>query len=101
MLNSAYKKPRSLDLYHNWLALYFNQRLEKCFEVTENVKKLMFEEDCAELRPKVSLLRQSRRKYLKQKKINSLDLRATQNKWKIWDALSLFLISKHVVTLVS
>ena len=44
----------------------FYQRLEKWFEVIENVNKLKFEGDWAELRPKVCLLKQSRTKYLEQ-----------------------------------
>ena len=44
----------------------FNQRFEKCFEVTENVKKLTFQGDWAKLRSKVSFFRQTRTKYLEQ-----------------------------------
>ena len=77
MLNSAYTKPLNLELYCNWIALYINQRLEKCFEVTENV---IF----------------SWRKYLKQNKFSKtgqdlqvsisnaiLNLRATKKQGKI------------------
>ena len=42
--------------------------LEKCFEVTENLKKFKFEGDWVELWPNICLLRQSRTKYLAQSK---------------------------------
>ena len=46
------------------LTLHLYYRLEKCFEVVENVKKLNFEGNWAELLPKLYLLRQSQTKYL-------------------------------------
>ena len=66
MQNSAYTNPINLELWRNWRALYFYWRLEKRFEVIENIKKLELEEDWVELGPKVSLLRQSQAKYMEQ-----------------------------------
>ena len=44
----------------------FLKRMEKCFDNIQNVKKLKFEADWAELRPKICLFRQSWAKYLEQ-----------------------------------
>ena len=47
-----------LQTWKLWLALYFFQRLEKHFEVMENLKKKKFEGDWAEFLRKICLLRQ-------------------------------------------
>ena len=44
--------------------LMFPIKLEKCFDDMQNVKKINFEGDWTELRPKMFFLRESRTKYL-------------------------------------
>ena len=46
--------------------IIFSLKIRKCFNNIQNVKKLEFEEDWAELRPKNCLLRQSWAKDLEQ-----------------------------------
>ena len=63
--NSAYTKPLNLEFYWNWIALYFNKRLEK-LKLQKMPKKITFVGDWAKLRPKFSFLKQSQTKYLEQ-----------------------------------
>ena len=59
--NRKFWKLNATDLLYIFL-----KSLKKCFDNIQNVKKLKFEEDWAELRPKLCLLRQYRTKYLEQ-----------------------------------
>ena len=69
MQNSAFTKPSNLELECEWLALYFYSKLEKCFEVTENIKKIKFEGDLVELWLKICLLRECWAKQLEQNRV--------------------------------
>ena len=57
--NSANKKPLNLELLMELDCFIFTSWLEKCFKVTENIKKSKFEGDYVNLRPKICSLRQS------------------------------------------
>ena len=56
MQNTASTKPLNLKSQRNWPAVYFRKKFEKYFDETQNVKKLMFEVNWVELRPRLCLL---------------------------------------------
>ena len=65
--NSACTKPfLKFGSLMQLTCLIFSIKMEKCFDDIQNVKKLKFEEDWAELRQKNCFLRQSWTKHLEQ-----------------------------------
>ena len=65
MQNTAYPKPLKLEFNSTDVPPIFLKDWRNAL-VIKNVKKLKFQEDWAELRPKNILLRQSYAKYLEQ-----------------------------------
>ena len=66
MQYSANTKPLNLELLTELTWFTFTSWFEKCFEVTENIQKLMCERNWAKLKSKICFLRQSYPKYLDQ-----------------------------------